>query len=44
MNNINNIAIIIAKGADYHCIIHGITKSEAIHFLENSVLHNYGYT
>ena len=28
--NISNIAIIIVKNADYHCIIQNISKSEAI--------------
>ena len=40
--NISYIAIITVKGADYRCIIHGISKSEAIHLLENSVLEDRG--
>ena len=28
--NLNNIAILKAKNADYHCIISGISKSETI--------------
>ena len=28
--------IITVEGADYHCIIHGISKYDAIHLLENS--------
>ena len=32
--NISDIAIIIVKGANYLCIIHGISKSEANNFLE----------
>ena len=34
--NISNITIITVKGANYH----DISKSDAIHLLENSVLHN----
>ena len=41
--NINDIAIIIDKGVDYHCSIHDISKSEAIHLLKNSVLDDCGY-
>ena len=40
--NISNIAIMTIKTVDY-CIIHNISKSEAIHLLENSVLENVGY-
>ena len=29
--NISDIAIITVKGVDYRCIIHDISKSEAIH-------------
>ena len=36
--NISDIAIITVKDVDYHCIIHEISKSEAIRLLENSVL------
>ena len=36
--NISNIPIIIVKGGDYCCIIHDISKSNAINLLENSVL------
>ena len=42
LNN-SDIAIITVKGVAYHCIIHGISKSEAIHLLENSVLEDRGY-
>ena len=35
---ISNIAIITIEGIDYHCIIHKITKSDAIDLLQNSVL------
>ena len=41
--NINNIAIIIVKGADYCCIIHDISKSDAIDLLKSSVLDDRGY-
>ena len=41
--NISDIAIITVKNIDYHCIIHDINKSEAINFLENSVLEEPGY-
>ena len=32
--SISNIVIITIKGVDYCCIIHNISKSEAIHLLE----------
>ena len=35
--NISNIAIITVKSTDYRCIIHDISKSEAIYLLKNSV-------
>ena len=41
--NISDIAIIIVKNVDCHCIIHNISKSEAIKLLKNSVLENYGH-
>ena len=41
--NISDIAVTTVKNADYHCIIHNITKSEAINLLENSVLENCVY-
>ena len=31
------------KTVDYRCIIHNISKSEAINLLENSVLENFEY-
>ena len=40
--NISDIAIITIENVDYHCIIHNITKSEAVNLLENSVLENCG--
>ena len=36
--NISDIAIIVIRNVDYYCIIHNISKSEAIDLLENSVL------
>ena len=41
--NLSSAAIIIVKGVDYSCIIHDISKSDAIHLLENSVLGHHGY-
>ena len=41
--NISNVAIIIIKNVDYCCIIHSISRSEAINLFENSVLENCGY-
>ena len=41
--NISHIAFITVKGVDYRCIIHDISKSEAIHLSENSVLDDRGY-
>ena len=41
--NISDIAIITVKNVDYRCIIHNISKSEAINLLENSVLEDCGY-
>ena len=40
---ISNITIITAKNVDYRCIIHNISKSEAINLLKNSVLEDRGY-
>ena len=34
----NDIAIIIIKGVDYCCNIYGVSKFDAIHLLENSML------
>ena len=31
------------KGVDYHCIINDISKSDAIHLLEISLLDDHGY-
>ena len=33
--NLSDIAILNIKGADYRCIIHGISKNEAINLLQN---------
>ena len=41
--NISDIAIINFKNVDYRCIIHKITKSEAIDLLKNCVLEDHGY-
>ena len=41
--NISDIAIITVKGVDYRCIIHDLTKSEAICLLENYMLDDCGY-
>ena len=41
--DISNIAIITVKNVDYRCIIHNISKSEAINLLKNSVLEDRGY-
>ena len=41
--SISDIAIITVKVVDYRCIIHNISKSEAINLLKNSVLENRGY-
>ena len=34
--NISDIAIITVKNTDYRCIVHNISKFEAINLLENS--------
>ena len=36
--NLNDIATLRIKGADYCCIINGISKSDAINLLKNSDL------
>ena len=40
---ISTIAVITIKNVDYHCVIHEISKFEAINFLKNSVLEDHGY-
>ena len=42
-SNISRIAIITIKNAEYSCIIHNISKSEAISLLKNSVLEDCCY-
>ena len=41
--NLSDISIITGKGFDCHCILYEITKSEAIHLFENTVLEDRGY-
>ena len=41
--NVSDIAVIIVKNVDYRCIIHNISKFEAINLLKNSVLGDRGY-
>ena len=41
--NLSDIALITVKSVDYCCIIHDISKSNAIQFLENSVFDDCGY-
>ena len=41
--NISDIGIITVKNVDYRCIIHNISKSEAINLLKNSVLEDCRY-
>ena len=41
--NISDIDIITIKNVNYGCIIHKISKSEAINLLENSVLEDRRY-
>ena len=41
--NISNIAIITSKSVDYRCIIHNVSKFEAINLLKSSVLEDRGY-
>ena len=41
--NISDITIITVKNVDYRCIIHNISKPEAINLLKNSVLEDCGY-
>ena len=40
--DISNIVIVTIENVDYHCIIHSISKSEAINLLKNSVLEDVG--
>ena len=41
--NISDIAIITIKNVYYRCIIHNISKSEAINLLKSSVPEDRGY-
>ena len=41
--NISDIAIIAVKNVDYCCIIHNISKSEAINLLKKFLLEDHGY-
>ena len=36
--NLSNIAILNIKGSDYHCIISGISKNEAINLMRKTHL------
>ena len=38
--NISDITVITVENVDYRCIIHNISKSEAINLLKSSVLEN----
>ena len=40
---LKDVAIITVRGVDYHCVIYDVSKSKAIHLLENSILENCGY-
>ena len=39
---LKNIAILTVKGVDYRCILWGISKTEAVNRLNNSVLEDKG--
>ena len=41
--NISDVTIITVKNVGYCCIIHNISKSEAINLSKNSVLEDRGY-
>ena len=41
--NISDIVIITIKNINYRCIIHNISKSEAINLLASSMLEDRGY-
>ena len=41
--NISNITIITVKYGDYRCLIHSISKSEAIDLLKTSIFKDRGY-
>ena len=40
--SLRDIATIIVKGVDYRCVIHGISKSQAVPLLENYILDDCG--
>ena len=40
--NLSDIYILNIKGADYHCIISGIRKSDAINLMQNTDLTEKG--
>ena len=39
---LKNIAILSVKGVDFRCILWGISRNEAVHRLNNSVLEDKG--
>ena len=39
---LNNIAILMVKSADFSCILWGIDKNEAVNIMNNSVLEERG--
>ena len=41
--NISDMDVITVKSVDYRCIVHDISKSEAILLIEKSVLDHRGY-
>ena len=41
--NLNDVAVITAKVVYYRCIIYNISKSDAIHLLENFMLDDRAY-
>ena len=41
--NISDIAIMTIRNVDSRCVIHNISKSEAIDWLKSSVLKDRGY-
>ena len=41
--NLSDVAITAINGVNYSCIIYNISKSEATHFLENSVFEDHEY-
>ena len=41
--NISDITVFTVKNAAYRCVIHNISKPEAINLLKNTVLEDRGY-